>query len=166
MCSHDHYTMFIQQNFQEMATPFVSDQSSRNVERVCQTEASHQEQPHLNLPRPAAKKRVVGFDCEFVERPTKAFQVDCAVCQLVLREPHQATCCGYNFCQPCIKRVQFDKKPCPKCYTEEFSVFPNKGFQRSLYELHVRCSCEKDGCQWTGELGELDKHLNESPILG
>ena len=149
-----------------MATPFVSDQSSRNVERVCQVEASRQEQPNVNLPRAAAEKRVVGFDCEFVERPAKAFQVDCPVCLLVLREPHQATCCGYSYCQPCIERVQFDKKPCPTCNTAEFSVFPNKGFQRSLYEFHVRCSHEKDGCQWTGELGELDKHLNESPILG
>ena len=149
-----------------MATPFVSDQSSRNVERVCQVEASRQEQPNVNLPRAAAEKRVVGFDCEFVERPAKAFQVDCPVCLLVLREPHQATCCGYSYCQPCIERVQFDKKPCPTCNTAEFSVFPNKGFQRSLYEFHVRCSHEKDGCQWTGELGEQDKHLNESPILG
>ena len=149
-----------------MATPFVSDQSSKNVERVCQTEAPHQEQSNVNLPRAAAEKRVVGFDCEFVERPAKAFQVDCPVCLLVLREPHQAICCGYSYCQLCIERVQFDKKPCPTCNTAEFSVFPNKGFQRSLYEFHVRCSHEKDGCQWTGELGELDKHLNESPILG
>ena len=149
-----------------MATRFVSDQSSKNVERVCQTEASHQEQPNLNLPIPAAKKRVVGFDCEFVERPPKAFQVDCPVCLLVLREPHQVTCCGYSFCQPCIDRVGKDKKPCPTCNKAEFSVFPNKGLQRSIYEYQVVCGHRQLGCQWVGELGELDKHLNENPSVG
>ena len=149
-----------------MATPVVSDQSSRNVERVCQVEASHHEQPNLNSPRPAAKKRVVGFDCEFVERPPKAFQVDCPVCLLVVREPHQVTCCGYSFCQPCINRVERDKKPCPTCNEAAFSVFPNKGLRRAIYEHQVLCGHQKLGCQWVGELRELDDHLNESPILG
>ena len=149
-----------------MAAPVVNDQSSRNVERVCQTEASHQEQPNVNLPRPAAKERVVGFDCEFVQRPPKAFQVDCPVCLMIVREPHQVTCCGYSFCQPCINRVERDKKPCPTCNEEEFSVFPNKGLQRAIYEYQVLCRHQKLGCQWVGELRELDDHLNESPILG
>ena len=149
-----------------MATPVISDQSSRNVQRVCQVEASHQEQPNVNLPRPAAKKRVVGFDCEFVQRPPKAFQVECPVCLLVVREPHQVTCCGYSFCQPCIARVGQDKKPCPTCNEEEFSVFPNKGLQRAIYEHQVLCGHQKLGCQWVGELRELDAHLNENPIVG
>ena len=63
-------------------------------------------------------------------------------------------------------KVQFNNKPCPTCNTAELYVFPNKGLQRSLYELYVHCSHEKEGCQWMGELGELDKHLNENPILG
>ena len=29
----------------------------------------------------------------------------------------------------------------------------------------VRCSNEKDGCKWTGELGSLDDHLNVNPQL-
>ena len=127
-----------------------------------QVEAPHQEQPS---PQPAAANRV-GFDCEFVQQPTEVFQVNCPVCLLVLREPHQVTCCGYSFCQPCIEHVRSDKGSCPICNKAEYSLFPNKGFQRSLYELHVRCSHQKEGCQWTGELGELDNHLNENPVLG
>ena len=141
-----------------------SDQSSRRESQV------EEEQPNLNFPQPAAANTVgfrsEGFDCEFVDKPTEAFQVNCPVCLLVLREPHQVTCCGYNFCKPCIEQVQSGKKSCPLCNTAEFSLFPNKGFQRAIYKLHVHCSHKNEGCQWTGELGELDNHLNENPMLG
>ncbi len=29
--------------------------------------------------------------------------------------------------------------------------------------MKVRCSHQKDGCEWTGELGQLDEHLNTDP---
>ena len=148
-----------------MASPF-DQPSSENSKKMQQMEEPSQTKLIPNLPRAPVKKRVVGFDCEFIEHPPKAIQVDCPVCLLVLREPHQLTCCGYSYCQPCVDRVEKDKKPCPTCNKTEFSVFPNKGLQRSLYGFHIRCSHEKEGCQWTGELGELDKHLNEGPILG
>ena len=111
-------------------------------------------------------KQQGGFDCEFIKHPPEDFQADCPVCLLVLREPHQVTCCGYTFCRTCIERVQIQKSACPTCNETGFSVFQDKRLQRSLYAYHVRCSHEKDGCQWTGELGELDKHLNINPKLG
>ena len=148
-----------------MASP-IDQTSSKNSEKVQQVEEPSQTKLTPNLPRTPVKKRIIGFDCEFVEQPPKAFQVDCPVCLLVLHEPHQLTCCGYSYCQPCVDRVEKDKKPCPTCNKTEFSVFPNKGLQRSLYGFCVRCSHEKEGCQWTDELGELEKHLNENPNQG
>ena len=45
-------------------------------------------------------------------------------------------------------------------------MFPNKGLKRSLYTFKVHCSHKKEGCHWwTGELRELDKHLNTNPKL-
>ena len=41
---------------------------------------------------------------------------------------------------------------------------PNKGLERSLRELRVRCTHHKSGCDWTGELCMLDKHLNIDPV--
>ena len=35
--------------------------------------------------------------------------------------------------------------------------------KRALYALKAHCSHQKDGCEWTGELGQLDAHLNEDP---
>ena len=119
-----------------------------------------------NVLKAPINKRQAGFDCEFIERPQKAFQTDCPICLLVLRQPQQVTCCGYSFCRNCIPEICKDRKPCPTCNQVEFSVFPNKGLQRSLYEFHVWCTHEKEGCQWTGELGKLENHLNESPQHG
>ena len=115
--------------------------------------------------REQAQRQQGGFDCEFVERPQEAFQVDCPICLSVLREPYLISCCGYNFCRLCIERVQLQNGSCPTCNEEGFSVVPNKGLKRSLYAFKVHCSHKKEGCQWTGELGELDKHLNVSPKL-
>ena len=108
-------------------------------------------------------KQQGGFDCEFIKHPPEDFQANCPVCLLVLREPHQVSCCGYTFCRTCIERVQLKKGACPTCNKVEFTVFQDKRLQRSLYAYHVHCSHEKEGCQWSGELGELDKHLNVNP---
>ena len=142
-----------------MASPFDQSSSQSAESAACQVEESHQEKPK---PRPAAK---VGFDCEFVERPPKAVQSDCPVCLLVLSQPHQVTCCGYAFCRVCIERIQTDKKSCPTCNRKDFTVFPDLRLQRSLYEFCVWCSHKTGGCEWSGELSQLEKHLNESPKL-
>ena len=62
--------------------------------------------------------------------------------------------------------MQADKKSCPTCDEAEFSVFADKRLRRSLYAFQVRCVHQKSGCEWTGELRELDKHLNINPELG
>ena len=42
-------------------------------------------------------------------------------------------------------------------------MFPNKGLQQSLYDFQVYCTHKSKGCEWTGELRELDNHLNSDP---
>ena len=111
----------------------------------------------------ACRQSVSGYDCEFVEKPPKPFQFECPVCLLILRKPYQATCCGYSFCRACIKQIKTNPhKQCPCCKKVNFldSVYPNKGLQRSLSELKVLCTNQKKGCEWIGELGEIDAHLN------
>ena len=103
-----------------------------------------------------------GLDCEFVESPPKIIQSECPVCLLVLCEPYQVTCCGYSYCKVCIERIKADKEPCP-CCKNDFDDFPNKGLQRSLSGFKVFCSHRKEGCQWIGEFGQLESHLNVDP---
>ena len=138
------------------------------------------EMPALNPARPrrgvrksqlkeiSAQKEFGGYDCKFVNPPPAAFQTECLICQLVLREPHQATCCGTSFCQTCIQQVQDNESPCPNCRGEDFQVFPNKGLKHSLNKFCVYCIHSKDGCTWSGELPEIGQHLNkeETQLVG
>ena len=45
-------------------------------------------------------------------------------------------------------------------------MFPDKRLRRSLYAFRVRCVHQKSGCEWIGELGELERHLNPNTELG
>ncbi len=125
--------------------------------------ASLPEEPAGLPPEPANE---VGFDCEFTEMPPKAVQHECPICLQTLKEPYQATCCGYSFCNFCIDKVKATNKPCPTCNAEDFDIYPNKGLKRSLYEFKVYCSHKKEGCNWVGELGELKNHLNTESEVG
>ena len=107
-----------------------------------------------------------GYDCEFVEQPTKVFQTECPICSLILRDPYLTSCCGTHFCLTCSERLQAEHKPCPTCREENFELFPNKSLRRSLNQLHVLCTHSKDGCEWRGELGELERHLSEGVHSG
>ena len=100
-----------------------------------------------------------GFDCEFENRP-KELQSECSICLLILREPHQTTCCGYSFCQGCIEQIKATIDPvCPLCKSK-FSIYHNKWLKRQLDQQRVYCTHKKDGCDWVGPLGKLDEHLN------
>ena len=72
------------------------------------------------------------------------------------------TCYGKSFCKECIKRVKDGGKPCPCCNEDEINDFPSKGLQQPLYGFQVYCSNKDSGCEWKGELGQLDRHLNVS----
>ena len=107
---------------------------------------------------------MAGFECDFVDKPPKAVQFECPICLLVLREPYQATCCGKSFCKECIEPLKANSQPCPTCSgTERFALFHNLGLQQSLYDFHVSCTHKSQGCEWAGELRELDNHLNSDP---
>ena len=104
-----------------------------------------------------------GFDCQFLEEPVQYLQTRCPICLLVLCEPFQVTCCGKSFCRQCIQQVRARNKPCPTCNVEEFDSFHNKGLQQPLYGFRVFCSNKESGCDWQGELGQLDSHLAGCP---
>ena len=122
-----------------------------------------------NKPHPSrgimctVSKKMAGVECEFVEKPPKAVQSECPICLLVLREPYQATCCGKSFCKECIEQIKVRNGTCPTCKTDNFFSYPNKGLQQSLNDFEVYCSHKSKGCEWRGELRELDKHLNSDP---
>ena len=146
-----------------MASPFQDSEQQQCSVSVHQPAAQEQQiQPQPGAQADKAENRG-GFDCEFVERPPEVLQSECPVCLQIIRDPYQISCCGYSFCRSCIERIKADNKPCPTCNKKGFSDFPDKRLKRSLYSFKVRCSHQKDGCEWTGELGQFDVHLNKDP---
>ena len=101
-----------------------------------------------------------GYDFDFVEPPPK--RLECTICLLVVRDPHVISCCGNHFCRPCLERVQRDKKPCPLCNASDYTAFFHKGVTREVNDLHVHCPQKELGCYWEGELGELERHLEDA----
>ena len=68
------------------------------------------------------------------------------------------TSCGHVSCKTCIERLQVKRYPI--CKEEEFAMFPDKRLQKSLNKVKVRCTWQKSGCDWMGELSELESHLS------
>jgi len=99
-----------------------------------------------------------GFDCEFVIAPPRS--LECPVCLLTVREPHVISCCGNQFCRTCIQQILNDSKPCPLCSEPNFTTFLHKGVMREVNSLMVRCPQKEIGCDWEGELGQLQQHMN------
>jgi TNF receptor-associated factor 4 len=105
-----------------------------------------------------------GYDCQFIETPPEYLQTHCPICLLVLREPFQVTCCGKSFCRECIQHIKsVNSKCCPTCKTEGFDSFQNKGLQQPLYGFKVLCCNKEKGCDWQGELVQLQRHLDSGP---
>ena len=120
---------------------------------------SHPQTPK-RVPR---KENRGGYDCEFVERPSDAFQGECPVCLLVLKEPCLISCCGHKYCRVCIERVKKDTKPCPLCNEPDFYFLQERALERYLKDLDVWCCYKKVGCEWKGKLGKYEQHLNKTP---
>ncbi len=77
---------------------------------------------------------------------------------LLLQDPHQTQCCGQHLSPQVANRLIEDGKPCPMCNEEQFNTHPDKFFTRKVRQLIVYCSHKKSGCEWMGELGELNEH--------
>ena len=131
---------------------------SCNKDKLKSLESLDQASAIASSPSETSYKNLAGHECEFVRQPPN--RSECPICLLVLREPHQATCCGKIFCKTCICRLRDKKKPCPTCKTENFSCYPDKGLKQELYSYRVYCPKRSLSCDWQGELGELDKHLD------
>jgi len=59
--------------------------------------------------RPTQREAFGGYDCEFVEPPASAFQTQCPVCRLILRDPYLIDVVALAS----VKHVFNDSKPIP-----------------------------------------------------
>ena len=96
-----------------------------------------------------------GYDCDFIDSIPDS--LSCPVCLLPFRNPHQLDCCGIKICATCVGRIDAADQPCPQC-RESFVHIQDKGTTRQVLGLKTRCSRNKDGCKWEGELRHLYTH--------
>ena len=123
-----------------------------------------------------------GYDCELVDIPPENIETECPVCHGIFREPQQLTCCGKVYCETCIKKALEENNSCPSCRAPRPDLWPDKRLKQSLSGCRVYCChtgnmvpllkghrsvfTRLEDCEWVGELGELDKHLNLKPSPG
>ncbi len=115
--------------------------------------------PHVQ--EPPTNDQTAELDYDFVEQPDQDYF--CPVSLELLIEPHQTSCCGHHISQQAANRLARERKPCPMCKDEEFNTQPDKYFKRKVRQLKVRCPHKKSGCEWTGELGDLNHHTTACP---
>ena len=103
-----------------------------------------------------------GYDCEFISEVPS--QCKCPICKCILRDPQRVSCCDEEYCKECIMQVLTDDKPCPGCgNNSDISTCESKRTKRYVDQLRCYCSNRRKGCEWEGELQELNDHLNENP---
>lgn len=104
-------------------------------------------------------------DIDFVEKPPRQLALECPICMGILFNPHIVSCCGYHFCEKCLNKVKEEDQPCPMC-KEDYTSLLNKALQRDINQLSITCPNSKKiddaetVCEWTGELGHIEEHLN------
>ena len=96
-----------------------------------------------------------GYD--FVEKPSEDFF--CPVTFDLLREPYLTPLSP-------LAVTTLQGQPCPVCKEPNLNPVHDKFFKRRVHELKVRCSNKNLGCEWVGELGDLDRHLSQSTVEG
>ena len=116
------------------------------------------------LCRVMALSKFSSSECEFIDKTSKDF--DCPVCLQIAWKPFLTACCGNHFCDACVKSTKEKSDQCPFCNEKPMIGITDKKFQRQINELQVYCLYKKHGCLWVGELGKLDKHLEEGKIDG
>lgn len=112
-------------------------------------------------PSGAAASR--GYNCDPVNPgPVDKAELECNICYMLMREPQIVECCGEHFCKGCIERIQKAGKPCPLCQCQSFKIFPQKKVERTILGLEVSCINKNQGCEWKGELRNLEGHINQT----
>ncbi len=99
-----------------------------------------------------------GYDYKLKNEQLPEGIEECSVCHLIPRSPAKVSCCGNIFCHFCVKTYS----SCPLCM-QEFTWMIDKLHERKIHELEVWCVNHTDGCEWTGELRQMEEHLNWNP---
>ncbi|XP_065660010.1 TNF receptor-associated factor 5-like isoform X3 [Hydra vulgaris] len=102
-----------------------------------------------------------GYDAYFINELLD--EHECPVCKMALRKPIQ-TKCGHRLCLSCAEEMRKRNKgvlicPLDNSILDSSEIFSDAAIERVIMQLKVKCSNFSNGCEWTGELKILNKHL-------
>lgn len=98
----------------------------------------------------------------FCKPPPEYLEMECPICLLVmLHEPCLVSCCGHHFCRYCIEKAKRSNSSCPYCKKENYDVMADKGLDRVIKSLRVKCIECNQGCPWEGGITDLVTHINK-----
>ena len=106
-----------------------------------------------------------GYEYEFVNPvPDRCI---CNICHLPSRDAYMTgQCCqGLTICKSCLDQWQItagNAPRCPVCRNEEGGFHPNYPIVREVKSLHIYCTNKEKGCEWQGELNDINNHLGNS----
>ena len=117
----------------------------------------HEEDPST---RPEAERSQwrSGYDCQFVGEILPE-EGECPICHLIHRHPYQLRC-GKRICKECIEKIRAKSQLCPFCNEVDVTSFPDVAHMQYLGRYNVNCPNRSKGCEWEGQLADLDRHLN------
>ena len=145
-----------------MATQSNSQSELKLVEACCVVEPEHPSSTTAQDPPSNNQGTGNESDYDFVEQPDQ--DCFCPVSLELLTEPYLTTCCGHHISKQAADRLIRERKPCPMCKEGDFTAHVDKYFKRKFINtLKVHCSHKKSGCEWVGELGDLNNHSTSCP---
>ncbi len=87
----------------------------------------------------------------------------CSVCTKVMKDPYLVVCCGQKYCKRCLQSwLKTQSTPtCLHCRAagRRFQHVVERGMKSEIESFHVLCPHHTSGCEWIGELRNLDNHL-------
>ena len=105
-----------------------------------------------------------GYDYKFVNPvPDRCI---CNICHLPSRDAYMTgQCCeGQTICKSCLDQWQITagNMKCPVCREEKGGFSQNYHMKREIKSLHIYCTNKEKGCEWQGELNDINNHLGNS----
>ena len=90
----------------------------------------------------------------------------CNICHLPSRDAYMTgQCCeGQTICKSCLDQWQkaAGNMKCPVCREENVGFSQNYHLKREIKSLHIYCTNKEKGCEWQGELNNINNHLGNS----
>ena len=105
------------------------------------------------------------LEYDFVQTPSEDYF--CPVTYEILKNPQQtSSCCGNHISRAAADLLKREGKPCPMCKKGQLQTTDDLFFKRQVLALKIRCSNKALGCDWVGELGQVEQHLKAGSLEG